>query len=178
MKLSSKSKNRLELLDCIAEGISTPEVFKTINYKNQTEDQIKTFIYPHLIDALTEWVMQRKEFNRTVARAKAKAMLRWEGNVNTTVHHMQFMGTANRPDMIVDLNGLRVAIEFKRGESGSDLRSGFGQSMIYSTVYDFVLYMFIDTSVDSRIKNASTGVSEQKFVENLWNNFNVKFVIV
>ena len=29
MKLSSKSKNRIELLDVITEGISTQEVFKT-----------------------------------------------------------------------------------------------------------------------------------------------------
>ena len=178
MKLSSKSKNRIELLDYIAEGISTPEVFNTISYKNQSEDKIKQFIYPHLVDSLTEWIMQKKEFSRSLAKEKAKTMLKWEGNVNTTVNNMQFMGTANRPDMIVESNGLRIAIEFKKGTNGSDLRSGFGQSMIYSTVYDFVLYMFIDTTPDSRILNARTGIAEQKFVDDLWNNFNVKFVIV
>lgn len=178
MKLSSKSKSRLELLDMIAEGISSPDVFNVINYKSQSEDKIKQFVYPHLVDALTEWVMQKKDFSRALAKEKAKAMLKWEGNVNTTINHMQFMGTANRPDMIVETNDLKIAIEFKRGTSGSDLRSGFGQCMVYSTIYDFVLYMFIDTTSDSKIVKASNGIAEQNFLEDLWNNFNIKFVIV
>jgi len=178
MKLSSKSKNRIELLDVITEGISTQEVFKTINYKNQSEDKIIQFIFPHLVEELTQWVIEKKSLPKNLAREKAKTMLRWEGNVNTTVHQMIFMGTANRPDMVVEADGLRIAIEFKKGDRGSDLRSGFGQSMIYSTSFDFVLYMFIDTSVDSRIANASRGITEQKFTEDLWNNFNIKFVIV
>jgi len=60
MKLSSKSKNRIELLDVITEGISTQEVFKTINYKNQSEDKIIQFIFPHLVEELTQWVMEKK----------------------------------------------------------------------------------------------------------------------
>jgi hypothetical protein len=178
MKLSSKSKSRIELLDFITEGVSTQEVFKTINYKTQSEDKIKHFIYPHLLDALTEWVMQKKDFSRALAKEKAKAMLKWEGNVNTTINHMQFMGTANRPDMIVETQDLRIAIEFKKGERGSDLRSGFGQCMIYSTSYDFVLYMFIDTTQDSKIAKSVHGIAEQQFLEGLWENFNIKFVIV
>jgi hypothetical protein len=178
MKLSSKSKNRLELLDIITEGISTGEVFGTINYKNKSEDKIIHSIFPHLVDSLTEWVMEKKSLPRNLAKEKAKSLLKWEGNVNTTVHQMMFMGTANRPDMILEVDGLRIAIEFKKGDRGSDLRAGFGQSLIYSTAFDFVLYMFIDISPESRIANARTGISEQKFIEDLWNNFNIKFITV
>lgn len=178
MKLSSKSKNRLELLDIIAEGVSTREVFGVINYKNLSEDKIIHSIFPHLVESLSDWVVDKKSLPKKLAKDKAKSMLKWEGNVNTTVHQMQFMGTANRPDMIVEVDGLRIAIEFKKGERGSDLRAGFGQSLIYSTAFDFVLYVFIDTSPDSRIANARTGISEQKFVEDLWNNFNIKFVVI
>ena len=38
--------------------------------------------------------------------------------------------------------------------------------------------MFIDVSEDSRIVKGSSAVNEQKFLENLWDNFNVKFAIV
>jgi hypothetical protein len=105
-------------------------------------------------------------------------MIKWEGNVKTTVRNIQFMGTANRPDMTLDISGVTIAIEFKKGNRGSALREGFGQSLIYSTVYDFVIYMFIDTSDESKIVNGATAVTEQKFLANIWDNFNVKFVIV
>ena len=87
------------------------------------------------------------------------------------------MGTENRPDMVVDMNGLKIAIEFKKGKSGSDVRAGIGQSIIYSTHYDFVLYFFIDISDDKTIKNAQGGVNETEFVELLWEQYNIKFIV-
>jgi hypothetical protein len=80
--------------------------------------------------------------------------------------------------MVLDMNGIKIAIEFKRGDKGSDLRAGIGQSMIYSTHYDFVLYLFIDTSGDKRIFNATGGVNEQEFVEMLWDQYNIKFTVI
>ena len=88
------------------------------------------------------------------------------------------MGTNNRPNMSIEYGGIKIAVEIKRGDRGSDLRAGFGQSLVYSTVYDFIIYMFIDCSDDGRIKNARTGISEEKFLENLWDNFNIKFIVV
>jgi len=178
MKLASKSKNRIAILDMIQDGISTEEIFETIDYKNQSEDKIKQFIYPNLLNKVTEYVMEKKGFSRSLAREKAKTMIKWEGNVNTTVRNIQFMGTANRPDMSVEIGGVKIAIEYKKGSRGSALREGFGQSLIYSTVYDFVIYMFIDTSEEGKIINGSTAVTEQNFLDNIWENFNVKFVVV
>jgi hypothetical protein len=178
MKLASKSKNRISILEMIQDGISTHEIFETIDYKNQSEDKIKQFIYPNLLNKVTEYVMEKKGFSRGLAREKAKTMIKWEGNKQTTVKNIQFMGTSNRPDMSLDIGGVKVAVEFKKGNRGTGLREGFGQSLIYSTVFDFVIYMFIDTSDDRKIINGATAVTEQDFLENIWDNFNVKFVIV
>ena len=178
MKLASKSKKRLDLLEAIQDGITTRDVFETIGYKNQSEDKIIQFIYPHLLTQLTEYVMEKKGFSRSLAKEKARTMTKWEGNVNTTVKQIQFMGTQNRPDMTIQSEGVTIAIEFKKGDRGSSLREGFGQSIVYSTAYDFVIYMFIDVSEDGRIVKGSSAVNEQKFLENLWDNFNVKFAIV
>ena len=178
MKLASKSKKRLDLLEAILEGITTRDIFETIDYKSQSEDKIKQFIYPHLLTQLTEYVMEKKGFSRGLAKEKARTMIKWEGNVNTTVKNIQFMGTANRPDMTLESEGVTIAIEFKKGDRGTALREGFGQSLIYSTAFDFVIYMFIDTSDEGKIVNGSTAISEQRFLENLWDNFNVKFAIV
>lgn len=178
MKLASKSKNRIEILEMLQDGISSGEIFETINYKNQSEDKIKQFIYPNLLNKLTDYVMEKHGYSRSLAREKAKTMIKWEGNVNTTVKNIHFMGTANRPDMTVDIGGIKIAIEVKKGNRGSSLREGFGQAIIYSTSFDFVLYQFIDTSEDNRIKNGSSAITEQAFLNNIWDNFNIKFIVI
>jgi len=178
MKQKSKSQKRIELLDLVSESITQDDVFNVIDYRNKSEDQIKQFIYPHLVDDLAQYMVQEQGIDKAVAKDKIKKSLKWEGNVNTTINHILFMGTQNRPDMILEINGLKIAMEFKRGDKGSDLRSGIGQSMVYSTHYDFVLYLFIDTSKDKRIVNARGGVNETEFVELLWNQFNIKFVTI
>ena len=178
MKYKSKSQKRIEFIDLISEAITHDDIFGTINYKQQNEDQIKQFIYPHLVDSLTEYVVREKGIDKLAAKTQVKKNLKWEGNVNTTVNHILFMGTQNRPDMVLEMNGLKIAIEFKRGSKGSDLRSGFGQSMVYATHYDFVLYLFVDTTDDKRIFNAIGGGNETEFVDNLWDLYNIKFILV
>jgi len=177
MKLASKSQKRIDLLDLVTEAITHEDIFGTIDYKKKSEDAIKQFIYPHLVESLTQYVVEEQGKDKETAKELVKKNLKWEGNVNTTVSHILFMGTQNRPDMILELNGLKIAIEFKRGQKGSDLRSGIGQSMIYSTHYDFVLYLFVDTSEDGKIKNAQGGVNETEFVDLLWNQYNIKFIV-
>lgn len=178
MKQKSKSQKRIELLELVSESITQDDVFTVIDYRNKSEDQIKQFIYPHLVESLTNYLVEDGGLEKTKAKEKIQKSLKWEGNVKTTINHILFMGTQNRPDMVLEINGLRIAIEFKRGEKGSDLRSGIGQSMIYSTHYDFVLYLFIDTSKDKKILNSQGGVNETEFVELLWDQFNIKFITV
>tara|TARA_R110000772_G_scaffold59349_3_gene134418 strand:- start:396 stop:932 length:537 start_codon:yes stop_codon:yes gene_type:complete len=178
MKLASKSKKRLEILEALTEGITHPEIFEVIDYKKQSEDKIKQFMYPHIVDVMTEYIMKHKSVSRSMAKLQVKEMLKWEGNVNTTVHNIVFMGTQNRPDMVFEIADLKVAIEIKRGGSGSDLRAGIGQSIIYSTHYDFVITLFIDTSADKRVHNARRGSNEINFTEELWKNYNIKFITV
>ena len=88
------------------------------------------------------------------------------------------MGTMNRPDMVLEIDGNRIAIEFKRGDSGGALRSGIGQSLIYSTDYDFTVFLFIDTSFDGRIKNCSKSIKEEELVQDLWKRHNIKFIVI
>jgi len=177
MNRASKSQKRLEFIDYISEAITHPDIFETIDYRRKNEDQIKQFVYPHLVESLSEYMVSQDGKEKQAAKDYVKKHLKWEGNVNTTVNHILFMGTQNRPDMIVEMNGLKIAIEFKKGKSGSDLRSGIGQSMIYSTHYDFVLYLFVDTSDDKRIVNAQGGVNETEFVSLLWDQYNIKFIV-
>ena len=164
-------------MDLISEAITQDDIFNTIDYKNKTEDQIKQFVYPHLVQSLTQYLVENTDDTVEKAKVKVKQNLKWEGDVNSTVHHTLFMGTLNRPDMVLEMNGMNIAIEFRRGESGNSLRSGIGQSLVYSTNYDFVMYLFIDTSKDQRIKNAQTSTKEAELMADLWNRYNIKFTV-
>jgi len=179
LKMASKGSTRTSLIDLITEAITHDDIFTTINYRNKSEDEIKQFIYPHLLNQLVDRELALKpNASREATKTRLKKSLKWEGNVNTTVHHILFMGTQNRPDMVLETGGIKIAIEFKRGDKGSDLRSGVGQSMIYSTAYDFVIYLFVDTSRDKRIKNAQTGETEAAFTQMMWDRFNTRFTVV
>ena len=177
MRQKVKSQKRLDFMELISEAITQDDIFNTIDYKNKTEDQIKQFVYPHLVQSLTQYLVENTDTTAEKAKAKVKQNLKWEGDVNTTVHHTLFMGTLNRPDMVLEMNGMNIAIEFKKGESGNSLRSGIGQSLVYSTNYDFVMYLFIDTSKDQRIKNAQTSTNEAELMTDLWNRYNIKFIV-
>ena len=178
MKLASKSKNRLAILEMIQDGISTGDIFEAIDVKSQSEDKINQTIYPNLLNKVTEYVIEKKGFSRSLAREKAKTMISSEFGEGSAVKNLQFMGTSNKPSISVNIGGVNIAIEIKKGNRAAGLREGFGQSMIYSNTYDFVLYLFIDTSEDNRIKHGSTSITEQNFLENIWDNFNIKFVVV
>ena len=178
MKLASKSKKRLQILDALCEGITHDEIFGTIDYKKQNEDKIKQFMYPHIVDTMTEYLVENEAMGRHEAKDRVKKALKWEGSNNPPVHNIVFMGTQNQPTMVFEFGDLRIAIEVQKGVSGADLRAGIGQSMIYATHYDFVITLFIDISEDKRVHNASSGSSEYMFIDNLWRNYNVKFITV
>ena len=177
MKLASKSKNRIAILEMLQDGITTSKIYETIDYKNQSEDEIKKFIYQHLLERITSWVVEKKGFSLVLAKQRARTMITWEGNTKTTVEDINFMGTKNRPYITINIEGIKIAIEFKKGDRGNTLRDSFGQSLVYSTAHDFVLYLFIDTSVNEKIKNGAKSITEHKFLESIWNNFNIKFII-
>jgi hypothetical protein len=126
---------------------------------------------------LTNYLNTENGLELSKARKKIQKSLKWEGNVNTTVNNILFMGTQNRPDMLLDIDNMSIAIEFKRGDKGSDLRGGIGQSMIYATHFDFVVYLFIDTSKDKRIKNSTVSPNEEIFIKELWDKYNIKFIV-
>jgi len=91
---------------------------------------------------------------------------------------MILFGTQHRPDMEVNINDITIAIEIKKGDTGTDVRSGLGQCLVYQTKYSFTLFLFIDTSSDKRILNSIKSDKEMGLINSLWDNYNVMFNIV
>ena len=166
--MKNKTGKRIEFLTSVMNGLKSKDIYDVIDYHSKDESEIKTFMYPYLIKELTEYYGSEK---------KAKKNLLWEGNKQTTVNNMTFFGVQHRPDMVIN-GGLSIAVEIKKGDAGSAIREGIGQAMVYSTIYDFVLYLFIDISKDKKIKNTVTAENELKFAKDLWKNYNIIFEVI
>lgn len=173
-----KSKRRTGMLNSISEALKSPDIYGVIDYRNQKEDKIKQFIYPTLLKSVTHIYESVYGCKNGTAESKAKKSLLWEGNVKTTVPNMLFMGTQHRPDMAVEFKKFNVAVEIKRGDKGVSLRESIGQSIVYSTTYDFVVSLFIDISKDKKIVNSSTSKEERRLINNLWQDYNIKFEVI
>jgi hypothetical protein len=116
----------------------------------------------------------------TIAR-KARAALLWEGDLTTTVNNVRFLGVQHRPDFVVRVGGIRTAVEVKRGETGSAVREGIGQALAYAGCgdYEFVVYLFIDTSRDKKVRESVVREpAARAFIESLWRNYNIRFSVV
>ena len=175
---AAKTKQRIELLDTVMEVISSNEdIYDVIDYKRKSEDAIKQHMYHPLLKKLEQRLLD-KGISPKNSTIKAKQSLIWEGNKQSVLHNMMLFGCQHRPDMELKIDGMNIAIEVKKGSRGSDLRNGFGQCLIYSTKYDFVMYLFVDTSDDKRIKNSYYSDKEYQFSTSMWENYNVMFDVV
>ena len=177
--VTKKSARRTMIVDGIMDLLKSDVVYKTIDYRRRKEAWIKQYMHQPFIAKLEE-IHRRldpKATDKTIQK-RARASLLWEGDVNTTINHFLFLGVLHRPDFIVQIDGLRIAVEVKRGESGAAVREGLGQSLVYASEFDFVCYIFVDVSKDKKVKRGFTGNAEQFFVERLWGDLNVRFDVV
>jgi hypothetical protein len=178
---TSKSKRRIKIVESIASAISSKKIFDVIDYRNRNEDYIKQYMHQPLIselETLYEDLELSKSTDKELVKQKAKNCLLWEGDVTTTVNNFTVFGTQHRPDFVVKIDKLRVAVEVKKGETGHSLREGIGQSLVYSSEFDFVVYLYVDISKDKKIRDSMSGSQEQELINDLWDNHNVLFQVV
>jgi hypothetical protein len=177
--VTKKSARRSMIVDGIIELLKSDVVYKTIDYRHRKEAWIKQYMHQPFIAKLKE-IHRRldpKVTEKTLEK-RARASLLWEGDVTTTINNFLFLGVQHRPDFIVHIDGLRIAVEVKRGATGAAVREGLGQSLVYASEFDFVCYIFVDVSKDKKVKRGFGGDAEQFFVERLWNDFNVRIDVV
>ena len=174
MQRASKTKKRKILLDSIMEVISNEEIYDTINYKKKSEDYIKQFMYQPLLQNLIGKYEEEGYTEKTCVK-KSKESLIWESNKQTTLHNMILFGTQHRPDMEIITDDVFIAVEVKKGKNGADIRQGLGQCIVYSTKYDFVVFLFVDISDDKRIYNSMVAEKEYIIRCDLWKHYNIMF---
>lgn len=176
-----KSERRTWIVDQLLSAMKSDEIFQTLDYRRKKESYIKQYMH-QLLKRCLVGVHERLTpgtKQQTLERKAAESLL-WEGDVKTTINHIRFLGAQHRPDFKVLVDGLRIAIEVKRGDSGAAVREGIGQSLVYaaSEDFDFVTYLFVDTSRDKKILESLGREREKAFVDSLWEKYNVRFDVV
>ncbi len=180
-KKKSKSELRTWIVDQILNAIRGEDIFSTLDYKKKNEAFLKQYMHQPLQRCMLDIVRRvYPKVSPATHAKKAKDALLWEGDVKTNVSHVRFLGVQHRPDFVVEIGELKIAVEVKRGEKGSAIREGIGQSLVYSCSgkFQFVVYLFVDTSKDKRLRNSLQQSADAAFIESLWNEFNVRFAIV
>lgn len=188
-----KGSRRVWVVDRIVESLTHGEIYKQIDYVHRREDYLKQFMFQPF-KALTADIYRklRPGLSPSTIKKRATEAILWEGDPRIHIHNVVVMGVQHRPDFVVDLKDdfdLRVAIEIKKGEAGSAIREGIGQGLVYAAAeqYDFVVYIFADTSKDGKIRRA-VNVSEAHgsdldarsrwLIQTLWEQYNIRFVVV
>lgn len=176
--LAKKTSKRMRFLENVINAMIHEEIYGTIDYRKKNESEIKQFIYPKMIDKISEYYTKENNLSEEKARLKARKNLLWEGNIKTTVNNFTLFGVQHRPDMVISDSNMNIAIEIKKGDDGSSIRSGIGQSIVYSQVFDFTIFLFIDTTKTNDILNSITSEKEKNIICNLWDNYNIFFTII
>ena len=174
-----KTKKAVAIIEGIVAALKSEMIFGKIPYQYQSEADIILFMHSVLLDGLKKIIQQMQpNLRASTIQKKADRSLFWETDKRTTINNIIFLGTQHRPDFLVDIYGQRIGVEIKRGDDGSSIRDGIGQSLVYSTTYDFVVYLFIDISPDKKIVRAYNEQTEMDMVDSLWQNYNIWFDVV
>jgi hypothetical protein len=180
-RLAKKSTQREWVVDEIIKTLSDYKIFTTLDYRRKNEAYLKQYMHQPLQAKLLQICRKLNPgvSDKTIESKAAKALF-WEGDVKTPVNNIPFLGVQHRPDFKIEIGGIKIAVEVKRGESGYALREGLGQSLVYASCdkFDFVAYLFVDISRDKKILNAMTNPLDKSFIESLWEHHNIKFAIV
>ncbi len=180
MTKAAQTQKRIKFLNAIIRTMVKHELFReTVSRQRDTEPQIQKALFLRLQDELPKILQYHFDYTKDKALKIVRDGFLWEQNVNTTVNNFSFFATNHRPDSVFSIKDeLRIAIEIKKGDSGSALRSGIGQALVYSTQFHFVIYFFVDISPGNDIKSSFTGKKEKELINSLWKNYNIKFKVV
>ena len=179
MKLARKTEKRTKLLDRILDVMKKNEFFSDeISRGSDSENQIQRVVFSRLEMELVKILPDVERINADRAKAKIHDSFAWEKKKNVNVPNFPFFGTNHRPDAVLTIDDIRIAFEIKKGHAGDTLRAGIGQAVVYSTQFDFVLYFFVDTTKARDIRNSLGAKKENQLVHSLWENYNVRFVVV
>jgi hypothetical protein len=175
---AKKTQVRVTLIEGIVRILRSKKIYGVLR-KNVDESTIKTFMYPILVDGMKGiYHILYPNYEPGTIQRKANRAVLWEGDKTVTISNTRLFGVQHRPDFVIRAEGVRIAIEIKRGEKGDVVREGLGQGLVYKSDYDFVIVLLRDTSKDKKIVDSLDNTAESELVNALWENYNIRFEVV
>ena len=177
MSNTVKSKKRTDFLKRVMELLLDHETLsEDVSRKSATEATIQSALFARLNKKLEKYA---KEYGLNDKQSRlVQDNFRYESKTTNHVNNFAVFSTNHRPDAILEMDGLRICVELKKGDNGSSLRSGLGQCVIYGSEFDFTLYLFVDMTPNRNIKKSVDAEREKKIIDDLWDLHNVMFAIV
>lgn len=87
-----KTEKRIQIIDEIMAALRSKEVYGVIDSKSASEDKIKTYLHQILRKHLTKIFQDVFGQETALAEKHAKKSLLWEGDKNTTINNVEFLG--------------------------------------------------------------------------------------
>jgi hypothetical protein len=180
MSRKVKSEKRVKFINEIIKCMKKNVFFRDdIDRTKDDESNYQRAFFTQLEVDLPKIYSKVIGIDKTKAKEIAKNDFKFERKPGVTVNNFNFFGTGHRPDanLPIDKN-VNLVIEIKKGAVGSDLRAGIGQALIYSQAYDFVLFVFVDTSPERAIREGATATKAKELIKSLWDMYNIKFLVM
>ncbi len=175
---AKKTQVRITLIEGIVKILRGKRIFSVLR-KDVDESTLKTFMFPILVDGMKHIYRNLyPNYEPGTIQRKADLAVIWEGDKSVIINNTKLFGVQHRPDFVIRAEGVRIAIEIKRGEKGDVVREGLGQGLVYVSDYDVVIVLLRDTSKDKKIVDSLDSIAESELVTALWEIFNVKFEVV
>lgn len=179
MSRASKTSKRINFLEAIIKIMREHEALgKGQSRKGINESHIQKNVFSKLNTHLPNIIKDNYGLNEKKAKSLVETEFVYESKTTVSVNGFHFFETNHRPDAVLSIDELRVAFEIKKGDNGLAIRSGIGQSVVYSSQFDFCIYFFVDTTPGGDIKNSISGEKESSLIETLWDYHNIKFFVV
>jgi hypothetical protein len=175
MQKAVKSQKRVDLIESIIDDIRNHEKFDNNIKRTSPEKEIQKDIFQRLEKKSLKPIVQNYLGCSTKhAEEIVTTKFKWESDKNTTLNNFNRFGLNHRADATLEIDGFTIAIEIKKG----NLKEGIGQSLLYSSVYDFIIFIYVDYTLDSSVKKSILGTEEEAIINKLWDAHNIKIKIV
>ncbi len=174
--MKAKTQKAIDFLDKLHKYIIKDKLLRT-NVQNKNEKQIQTELRGIIYRRMVEYFQEQ---NHTKPKLSADRHFYWEGQQgNYAKDKIETFSARNYPDFIIT-KPYMIAIEYKKGSSGSLIKHGIGQSLIHTLggEFDFVYFLFQDESKDKQILKSLNNKKEKLLIERFWNDFNVRLEII
>ena len=169
--MKRKTKNAIKFIENLHSHLVKDPLLRQ-NVRNKSESQIQTELRPIILGYLVKYFRSQKILN---PENVANKYFYWESQEDSYKNKkIESFSSRNYPDFIIT-HPYKIAIEYKKSETGSIVKQGIGQSVMHTLggEFDFVYCLIHDESQEKNILNSSKNDKEKMMINKIWEDYNI-----